>query len=64
MSRLDGHIGFVNSVAWSPSGEKLASGSDFKTVVVWDAASGAKVAQLEGMLERWRGWRGAQVAVR
>ena len=41
-------MGYVKSVAWSPSGEKLASGSDDKTVVVWDAASGAKVAQLEG----------------
>ena len=36
----------VSSIAWSPSGERLASGSDDKAVVVWDAGSGAQVTHI------------------
>ena len=43
VSRLEGHTGNVNDVAWSPSSEKLASASSDKTVMVWDASSGAQV---------------------
>jgi len=38
-----GHSGFVKSVAWSPDGKRIASGSDDKTVQVWDAAAGGNV---------------------
>ena len=41
--RLEGHTGEVKGVAWSPSGEKLASASSDKTVTVWDSATGAQV---------------------
>ena len=44
--RLEGHAGGVTSVAWSPSGEQVASGSADKTVIVRDAASGEQVTQL------------------
>jgi WD40 repeat protein len=43
VSRLEGHTESVNSVARSPSGEKLASASSDKIVMVWDASSGAQV---------------------
>ncbi len=44
--RLQGHSGTVTSVAWSPDGEQLASGSGDYTLRVWDAASGTCTATL------------------
>ena len=38
----------VNSVAFSPDGSRIASGSDDTNVRVWNAASGECVAKLEG----------------
>jgi WD40 repeat protein len=37
---LKGHTGGVESVAFSPDGKRLASGSGDQTVKVWDAATG------------------------
>ena len=44
----DGHTDSVTSVAFSPDGTRLVSGSDDKTVKHWDVSSGKLIRTLEG----------------
>jgi WD40 repeat protein len=45
---LAGHSDRVNSVALSPDGKFLVSGSNDKTVIIWDLASGTALKKLTG----------------
>src|SRR5436853_191312 len=45
---LKGHTTMVSSVAYSPDGKTLASGSGDKTIKLWDVATGKEQATLKG----------------
>jgi eukaryotic-like serine/threonine-protein kinase len=45
---LKGHTDYVNSVRFSPDGQRLASASDDGTVKVWDAMVGQELLTLKG----------------
>ncbi|KAH7634864.1 hypothetical protein B0T09DRAFT_276202 [Sordaria sp. MPI-SDFR-AT-0083] len=48
LQTLEGHSDAVNSVAFSPDGQRLASGSYDHTIKIWDPASGSCLQTLEG----------------
>ena len=49
---LRGHTDDVRSVAFSPDGQTLASGSDDNTIRLWDANTGELIETLEGHTDR------------
>ncbi|KAF3763158.1 hypothetical protein M406DRAFT_84049 [Cryphonectria parasitica EP155] len=48
ISTLEGHSARVSSIAFSPDGQHIASGSDDRTIKIWNAESGACISTLEG----------------
>jgi WD40 repeat protein len=48
LQTLEGHSGWVSSVAFSPDGLTLASGSDEGTIKLWDTTTGTHRQTLEG----------------
>ena len=48
LATLEGHSDDVNSVAYRPDGQQLASGSDDNTVGLWDPSSHQQLALLKG----------------
>jgi WD40 repeat protein len=45
---LKGHTDWVTSVAFSPDGKQIVSGSNDKLVWVWDASTGDELKVLKG----------------
>ncbi|MBV9491174.1 MAG: WD40 repeat domain-containing protein [Verrucomicrobia bacterium] len=48
LDAFEQHSAPVRSVAWSPDGKTLASGSNDRTIKLWEAASGTLLATLRG----------------
>ena len=45
---LEGHAGWINCVAWSPDGTRLATGNSDGTARVWDAAGEPRTPHPQG----------------
>jgi len=48
LKTLIGHSNYVNSVAFSPDGQRIVTGSWDRTAKVWEAASGRELLTLKG----------------
>ncbi len=49
---LEGHKNDANSVAFSPDGKQIVSGSNDNTVIIWDAITGKLLRTLKGHTEQ------------
>jgi hypothetical protein len=53
LTTLQGHTNAVRSVAWSPDGKALASGSDDQTVKLWEGSGTFEIDLAEYLRSRW-----------
>ncbi|KAH6134154.1 hypothetical protein HBI68_251490 [Parastagonospora nodorum] len=51
LQTLEGHLGLISAVVFSPDGKTVASGSNDKTVKRWDAGTGTEQHTLRGHLD-------------
>ena len=49
MRTLTGHADWVRSLAFSPNGKRVVSGSQDEVVKIWDTATGALVSSFVGV---------------
>ncbi|MEE1226930.1 MAG: hypothetical protein UHM08_07510 [Bacteroidales bacterium] len=54
LKTLEGHSDFVHSVAYSPDGTRIISGSRYGTIKIWEANTGECLNTLEGHLDEVR----------
>ena len=47
IQRFRGHVGSIKAVAFSPDGQRLLSGSDDKSMRLWDVATGVQVQRFQ-----------------
>lgn len=48
IEQLNGHTDAIASVAYSPDGKYIASGSNDKTIRIWEAQTGEEIKELNG----------------
>src|SRR5436190_1999832 len=48
LKTLAGHSGWIRTVAFSPDGKQIASGSNDKTIKLWNVAKSLKTSRLLG----------------
>ena len=48
LKTFSGHTNSIHSIAWSPDGKEIASGSDDNTTKIWDATTGRNIITING----------------
>ena len=49
MLSLEGHLAGISTIAWSPDSKSLASGSDDKSIRLWDVSTVSSILPLSSL---------------